>query len=264
MFSGIIKEIGFSTYAIFESIRVYQGKIFKLDAHLERFYESARTIMLELPRDKSRIKRQISRVVKASKFKDAYIRIDATGENKNNTKIRIVVKKIKKYPPAFYAKGVKVNTTAVRRDYINTLAPNIKSANFLNGVLAKIEINNKDIFEAILLNSKGHVVEGIVSNIFIVKNNCLITPPLFCGALGGITRSVVMNLAHDLLKVGVMEQIITRHDIYTADEVFLTNTILEIMPVVFCDGRLIANGKPGKTTRKLIAGFKNSISQNAA
>ena len=261
MFSGIINcmEVGLSTYAVFESIRAYQGRIFKLDAHLRRFYASAQTIMLKIPQDKRQIKRRISHTLKKSGLKDAYIRISAAGEGKRTTKMGIVVRGVKFYPQDFYRKGVGIVSVAVKRDSINTLTPNIKSANFLSGVLAKIEANKQRAFEALLLNHKGYVTEGTVSNVFIVKGKKLLTPPLSCGALGGITRQVVIDLARDFLGIKVEEVLITRYDVYTAEEAFLTNTSIEIMPVVRCDGRLIGNGKPGKITRKLITEFTSYV-----
>lgn len=260
MFSGIVKEVELSTYAVFESMRTYEGRIFELDAHLKRFYESARTIMLRIPQDKDRIKRGISRALNKSGLRDAYIRITAQGESRKTARIEIIIRKIRSYPEDFYRKGVGVISVAVKRDFINTLAPSIKSANFLTGVLAKIEANNQKAFEALLLNPKGYLTEGTVSNIFIVKDKKLFTPPLSCGALGGITRGTVIDLAQNFLGIKVEETLINRYCIYTAQEAFLTNTSIEIMPVVCCDGRLIGKGKPGTVTRRLMAKFKKAIS----
>lgn len=256
MFSGIIEEVGLSTYGIFESMRVYRGKIFELDAHLNRFYEAARTLMLKIPYDNCQIKKWIFHTLKTGELKNAYLRISAQGESKKRAKMGITVRKVNLLPQDFYRKGVGIMSVAVRRDFINTLTPNIKSANFLSGVLAKIEANNQNAFEALILNHKGYVTEGTVSNIFIVKGKELLTPAISCGALGGITRKVVIDLARNFLGIKVSETLISRYDVYTAGEVFLTNTSIEIVPVICCDGRLIGNGKPGTITRRLMVSLK--------
>jgi len=245
---------------VFETLRSEGGEVFKLDEHLNRLFNSAQTIKLRVPLTKEEIKEAVKETLKKNRLKSAYIRVSLSrgrGElglspkSCSSPNLVIIAKGPKGYPLKLYQKGVEVITVSTRRSDPAMLFPNIKCANFLWGILAKIEAEQRDAFEAILLNSKGEVTEGTVSNIFIVKESILITPPTYVGILEGITRNCVIELAKKI-GIEVKEEIITCYDLYTADESFLTNTSLGIMPVVKVDGRVIGKGKPGKITRRLI------------
>ena len=250
---------------VFEGIRSYNRLVFKLREHIDRLFESAKSIMLDIPMSKEQLIKAVITTLKENKLDDAYIRLVVTrGEGdlgldprkcRGNATIIIIADKIALYPEKFYKDGLAIITVPTVRNLPEALNPQIKSLNYLNNILAKIEAVNAGCDEAIMLDSLGYVAECTGDNIFIVKKNQLYTPPQCMGTLRGITRDSVMDIARKS-KVSVHEHVITRHEVYISDECFLTGTAAEIIPVVKVDGRLIGNGKPGKTTLGLIKKFK--------
>ncbi len=249
---------------VFEGIRSYNGLVFKLDEHLDRLFESAHTLILEIPMTKSELEKAIIRTLKANRLKDAYIRLVVTRgvgdlgldpRKCRRSTLFIIADKIALYPKEYYEKGLEIATVPTVRNHPEALNPQLKTLNYLNNILAKIEATSAGVDEAILLNSQGYVTECTGENIFYVKGRSIITPPPYVGILKGITRSVVMRLARQL-GFNVKEDVFTRHELYTADEVFLTGTAAEIVPVVQIDNRRIGNGKPGKTTGILTKEFR--------
>ncbi|NLP36768.1 MAG: branched-chain-amino-acid transaminase [Firmicutes bacterium] len=249
---------------VFEGIRAYNGRVFKLKEHLDRFYESAKSIMLEIPESYEEMKEAILETIRRNKLQDAYIRavvsrgpgdLGLDPKNCSRATTVIIASSIVLYPKELYEKGLPVVTVATRRNTPDALDPQIKSLNYLNNILIKIEANRAGVTEAIVLNKEGYVTEGSADNIFIVKNNIVITPPTYLGALPGITRRVIIEEAK---KAGyeVQERPFTRHELYVADECFLTGTAAEAIPVVEVDGRLIGDGKPGPVTKDLIKRFR--------
>jgi len=250
---------------IFEGIRSYNGRIFRLDEHLKRLYNSAKAILLKIPLEFSELKEATIQTVKINKLKDSYIRIVVTrgigdlGLDPNKCSIPtlfIIASKIQLYPPSLYEKGIDVITVAIRRNMRETINPAIKSLNYLNNILAKIEANNAGAAEGLILNYEGFVSEGTGENIFIVKEKFLITPPISAGTLEGITRNVVINIGRGI-GMKIKEENITRYDVYSCEEMFFTGTAAEIVPVVKVDGRIIGNGKSGKITKKIRNEFIN-------
>jgi branched-chain amino acid aminotransferase len=244
---------------VFEGIRVYNGKVFKLREHLERLFESARSVALEMPMSREALARATEDTVRATGKKEAYIRLVITRGVGNlgldprkctTPQVIIIVDDISLYPPEMYENGLEVVTASTVRNIANALSPRIKSLNYLNNILAKIEANRAGCPEAIMLNALGEVCECTADNIFLVKRGILSTPPIHAGILEGITRNTVMDLAREA-GIEVREPTITRHDVYIADECFLTGTGAEIIPVVKADDRIIGTGKPGPITRQL-------------
>ncbi|MCD6080637.1 MAG: branched-chain-amino-acid transaminase [Candidatus Omnitrophica bacterium 4484_49] len=249
---------------VFEGIRAYNGIIFKLREHLDRLYRSAHMIMLEIPLAKVKMQEAVIATMKANNLKDAYIRVVVSrGEGDlgldprkcKNPNVVIITDKIVLYPQELYEKGMEIITVPTRRNIPEAINPQIKSLNYLNNILAKIEAINSGYQEAVMLNHDGLVVECTGDNIFILKENVLLTPPAYLGALKGITRDTVIELARKK-GIEVKEDVITRYDLYNAQECFLTGTAAEIVPVVKIDGRVIGNGKPGKITLQLIEDFR--------
>jgi len=204
------------------------------------------------------IKSLIDKKLTVSNLKNAYIRVAVKGQDNKKPEIEIILKPVKGYPAHCYRRGVSVRTAVNKKNYINSLSPKIKSSNFLYGVCAKAE--SKDAFEVILLNHKGYVAEGSISNIFMVKSGQLFTPACFIGCLEGVTRKFVMQLGLKL-KIKTHETVLTRHDFYSAEECFLTNTTMEVMPVVKIDNRKIGGGTVGKITKKLMVKFKQEVTR---
>jgi branched-chain amino acid aminotransferase len=245
---------------VFEGIRAYNGRVFKLNEHIERLFYSAKAILLELPMTHAQLCKATVETIRANKLKDAYIRLIVTrgigtlGLNPRSCKkpsVIIIAGKIQVYPAELYARGMEIVTVPTVRNLHSSVNPAIKSLNYLNNILAKIEANNAGVEEAVLLNSEGYVAEGTADNLFIVKKGALLTPPLSAGALYGITRQTVIELAEQS-GVKVSEPNLTRYDLFNADECFVTGTGAEIMPVVKIDGRVIGTGKPGPLTRRLV------------
>jgi branched-chain amino acid aminotransferase len=250
---------------VFEGIRAYHGRVFKLKEHLDRLYNSARAIMLEISLSKKAMEEAVLATLKANRLNDAYIRLVVTrGEGDlgldprkcPKSSVFIITDKIALYPQELYEKGLSVITSSIRRNIPEALNPCIKSLNYLNNVLAKAEATRVNAPEAVMLNREGYVAECTGDNIFILKENALITPPTSAGALEGITRNAVMDIARSKLKLLVKEELFTPYHIYVADEVFLTGTAAEVIPVAEIDGRMIGDGKPGKITLRLIKEFK--------
>jgi branched-chain amino acid aminotransferase len=249
---------------VFEGLRSYNGKIFKLDEHLIRLYNSAKAILLEIPLKFDEFKKVVIETVKKNNLKDSYIRIVVTrgvGDLGLDPRkcpkptIFVIASHIQLYPDSLYEKGIDVITVPTRRNLPESLNPAIKSLNYLNNILAKIEATNAGATEGLILNQFGYVSECTGENIFIVKGNTLKTPPISAGALEGITRKVVMDIGKSI-GLEVKEENLTRYDIYTSDECFLTGTAAEIVPVVSVDRRIIGNGKPGKITMKIRKEFQ--------
>ena len=249
---------------VFEGIRSYNGRVFKLTEHVERLYESAHTIMLKIPMPKEDMIGIVKQALRVNKLKDAYIRLVVTrGEGDLGLDPRkcsvptvfVIADKIQLYPKQIYERGLTLITVATQRNVPEALNPQIKSLNYLNNILAKIEAINAGYEEAIMLSPGGYVTECTGENIFVVKGKRLLTPPPYIGVLRGITRQTVMDLAQGL-KLSGAETLLTRHDLFNADEVFLTGTAAEIIPVVKIDGRTIGSGTPGPATKKLLQGFR--------
>ena len=250
---------------VFEGIRAYNGKIFREEQHVKRLYDSARAIMLEVPLPPDELTRAMYDTMAANGLSDAYIRVVVTrGAGDLGLDPRkcpkpcliIIAASIVLYPDEFYQNGLEIVTAPTRRISTDALNPRIKSCNYLNNILAKIEGIRSGCIEALMLNSKGEVAECTGDNIFIVNGSLLKTPPPEAGILEGVTRGVVINDLAAGLGLTVREVPLTRHDLFLADECFLTGTAAEIIPVVEIDGRQIGDGKPGKTTRQLLAKFR--------
>jgi branched-chain amino acid aminotransferase len=245
---------------VFEGIRAYHGRVFKLKEHIDRLFCSAKAILLKLPMSHRQIMEATLEACRRNKIRDGYIRLVVTrgvgtlGLNPNRCKrpsVIIIAGKIQLYPAEMYERGMAIVTVPTTRNQINAVNPAIKSLNYLNNILAKIEANNAGVEEAIMLNAEGFVAECTGDNLFVVKGRRLQTPPLSAGALYGITRGVVMDLAR-AAGLEVSEPNLTRYDLFNADECFLTGTGAELIPVVKIDGRVIGRGKPGPTTRMLV------------
>lgn len=252
---------------VFEGIRVYSGNIFRMKEHMDRLYRSAKSIMLEIPHTQDELTEIIAETVQRNRFEDAYIRVVVSrgvgdlGLDPNNCKeasVVVIVEPLSIYPKELYEKGLEIVTVATRRNRSDVLSPKVKSLNYLNNVLVKIEAHLANVKEALMLNDQGYVAEGSADNIFIVKNGVFITPPGYVGALEGITRNAVMEIAEEL-GYEVKEEPFTRHDVYTADEVFLTGTAAEVIAVVKVDGRVIGDGVPGVHTKKLLEKFRERV-----
>ncbi len=248
---------------VFEGIRSYGGRVFRLDQHLDRLYESARAIRLEIPMTKEAMAAAVIDTLKVNGITDGYIRLVITRgagylgldpRKTSNPQVIIITDRIELYSPELYEKGLAIVTASTVRTNANALSPRIKSLNYLNNILAKIEGVDAGAPEALMLNSKGEVAECTGDNIFIVRQGTVLTPPNDAGILEGITRGAVMELAAQAGHA-VREAVLTRHDVYTADECFLTGTAAEVVPVVKCDGRVIGTGHPGPITRDLRTRF---------
>jgi len=250
---------------VFEGIRAYNGRVFRLDKHIDRLYNSAKVIMLKIPLTKKELVNAILKTLRANKLKDAYIRVVVTrgegdlGLDPNkcpNPSVFIITDRIALYPKKLYENGLKIITVSIRRNIPEAINPRIKSLNYLNNILAKIEAGLKGYPEALMLNKDGYVTECTGDNIFIFRDNILMTPPFHVGVLRGITREAVMEIASKKLKLKVKENVFTRFHLYTADECFLTGTAAEVIPVTEIDGRIIGDGKVGKITKKIMKEFK--------
>lgn len=248
---------------VFEGIRAYNGRVFRLKEHIDRLYDGVKSIMINLSETKEEMKEIILQTLRENNLKDAYIRVvisRGTGDLGLDPRkcprptVVVIADKITLYPKEMYENGLKVITATTRRNIPEGVNPQMKSLNYLNNIMAKMEANQAGVLEAIMLNNENYVAECTGDNIFIVKNGKLITPPTYAGILIGITRNAVIELAENM-GIPVLEKNFTRHELFTADECFLTGTAAEVIPVVNVDGRLIADGKPGVITKKLIAAF---------
>jgi branched-chain amino acid aminotransferase len=245
---------------IFEGIRIYNGRVFKLKQHIDRLFYSAKAILLQIPLSHAELVKVTVETCRKNKLREGYIRLLVTrgvgnlGLNPRTCKkpsVIIIADKIQVYPPELYVRGMDIVTVPTVRNLHSALNPAVKSLNYLNNIMAKIEANNAGVEEAVMLNAEGFVSECTADNLFIIKNGEVFTPPNSAGALYGITRQTVIELAQ-AAGLKVSEPNLTRYDLFNADECFLTGTGAEIMPVVKIDGRVIGTGKPGKLTRALV------------
>ena len=249
---------------VFEGTRVYNGRIFKLKEHVARFFESAHHILLQIPLTEEELAAATLETVRRNKLQDAYIRtvvsrgpgdLGLDPQKCSLATVVIIADKISLFPQELYEKGLKIMTVTTRQRSANTQEPRIKSLNYLNNILVKIEASQTGSMEAVVLNDQGFVVEGSGSNIFIVnKKGELLTPPSYLGILEGITRNTVLELAREE-GLTVHKVPFTRHDLYIAQECFLTGTAAELIPVISVDSRTIGKGSPGPVTKKLMDRF---------
>ncbi len=255
---------------IFEGIRIYNRAIFKLDEHLDRLYGGAKAIMLTVPLTCDELKAKVLETARRSGLADGYMRLVVTrgkGDLGLNPlkcpepSIFIIASTISIYPEEVYRKGMKIITVSTRRNLLEALNPRIKSLNYLNNVLATLEVNRTDAQEGLMLNADGYVTECIVDNFFLVDAGTVVTPPTSMGALKGVTRDTVMDLAREA-GYPVEERILTLHDVYVADEAFLTGTAAEIAPITIVDERLIGDGEPGPITIDLMDRFHTYSQSN--
>lgn len=254
---------------VFETMRSYNGVIFNLTAHLDRLFDSAEMIRLTIPQGKGKLKEILYHSLTINHLNEAYIRISVTrGEGDigldpdlcKNPTIIIISKPIVPYPDELYRKGINLIVSAVRRTPNEALDPAIKSLNFLNNIMARISAKKEGATDALMLNIKGWVAETTTANIFMVKDERIITPPASAGILKGVTRSTVILLSKRI-GIEVSEEDLLPADLYKADEIFLTNTSMEVMPVVLIDRRVIGDGRPGKITKKVIQGYRYIVTQ---
>ncbi|MDD5450080.1 MAG: aminotransferase class IV [Candidatus Omnitrophica bacterium] len=251
---------------VFETMRTYGGKIFKADRHLDRLYRSLKITEIKVPYSRSFLKNEIYKLLKKNKLKDAYIRLAVTrgagrvglsGIKCENPTIAIVANKLTPYPEVMYKKGISVKVASIRQNE-NSPISGMKSLSFMNYILARLEAKKSGFDDALMLNSRKEISEATVSNIFIVKGRKLLTPPLSSGILPGITRGVILEIAP---KAGLTpyERALEVPELYRADEVFLTNSIMEIMPVIRINNRLIGNGVPGTFTERLALMYRSLL-----
>ncbi|MBM7095442.1 MULTISPECIES: branched-chain-amino-acid transaminase [Alteribacter] len=255
---------------VFEGIRVYSGNVFKLDEHIHRLYDSAQSIMLNVPYTKEEMEQIIVETVRRNKLESAYIRVVVSRGAGNlgldpafcsQPRVIVIAEELALFPMELYQKGLRVGSVASRRNRPDVLSPQVKSLNYLNNILVKLEANQAGVDEALMLNDQGYVTEGSADNIFIIKNGTIYTPPVYLGALEGITRNAIIDLAREK-GYELKESPFTRHDVYVADEVFLTGTAVEVIAVVEVDGRKIQDGKPGKVTNHLLSEFRKLVTQD--
>jgi branched-chain amino acid aminotransferase len=254
---------------VFEGLRSYSGRVFRLDAHIDRLWASARAICLEIPLSKDAVAKAVNDTLAANKLVDGYVRLVVTrgagslGLDPNRTKnpqVIVIADTISLYPREFYEKGLRIVTAATQRVHSAALSPRIKSLNYLNNIMAKLEGLQAGCVEALMLNHKGEVAECTGDNVFVVRSGGLLTPPPDAGILEGITRGAVMDLAH-AAGIACHEATLTRYDLYTADECFLTGTAAEVIPVVEIDGRKVGSGTPGPITARLTTDFHTLVRQ---
>jgi branched-chain amino acid aminotransferase len=252
---------------IFEGIRIYGGNVFRLDDHLERFELSARAIMLTLPLSRAELAEAVCETCRRNKLNDGYIRLVVTrgvGDlglapwSCANPTTFVIASKISLYPQEYYDNGLSIVTVPTRRIAPDALPPTVKSLNYLNNILAKIEARQAGALEAIMLNAQGYVAECTADNVFVVHKGEIITPAASAGALKGITRATVFDIAKEL-SIPMREADLTRYDVWCADECFLTGTGAEVIPVVKLDGRVIGHGKPGPVTARVLGSFRKRV-----
>ena len=248
---------------VFEGMRSYSGRVFRMEAHLDRLWDSARAIALEVPMTKEAVAKAVNDTLAANKLPDGYVRLIITrgagtlGLDPNRTshpQVIVIADTISLYPREFYEQGLRIVTAATQRTHSAALSPRIKSLNYLNNIMAKLEGLQAGCVEALMLNHKGEVAECTGDNVFIVRGGRLLTPPPDAGILEGITRNAVLDLAR-AAGIDCREATLVRHDLYTADECFLTGTAAEVIPVVEIDGRRIGSGVPGPVTKRLTDDF---------
>jgi branched-chain amino acid aminotransferase len=249
---------------VFEGIRFYNGRVFQLEGHLDRLWDSARAICLTVPLSREEMTTALLETIRQNSLREGYIRLIITRgigtlglnpETCRRSSVIIIAASIALYPEELYERGLDIITCGTRRISPGALSPQVKSLNYLNNILAKIEAMQAGAGEGLMLNEQGYVAECTGDNIFVLKRGILFTPPISAGGLRGITRGIVMEIAAGL-GLPVQEPEMTRYDIYTADECFLTGTAAEIIPVISLDKRLIGDGKPGRETARFIARFR--------
>lgn len=252
---------------VFEGIRVYDRNVFMLDAHLKRLYNGAKVIRLEIPMEPEALKAKVCEAVEVNGITDGYVRLVVTRgagdlglspSKCSEPNVIIIASTIKIYPDEVYEEGLRLVTVSTRRNNPDSLSPQIKSLNYLNHILAHLEVLHAGADEGLVLNDSGYITECVVDNFFIVLDGCVITPPTNSGALNGITRMVVFEICH-ALEVPIREEQLSLVECYTSDECFLTGTAAEIAPVTYIDDRPIADGRPGPVTTRLMAEFKEFI-----
>ncbi len=251
---------------LFETMRCYDGKIFKLAEHISRLFRSSKVMKIKIRNSKAKFAKTIYRILKANRLKDAYVRLTITRGEGSFALIRgkdakpnviITAKKFKGYPEAFYSRGISAKISDIRQDERSALSK-IKSLNFLNHILARIRAQDDGFDEAILMNTKGHIAEAATSNIFLVKNGSILTPSLTSGILPGITRGSVIHIARKL-GMRVTEKSVSSKELINADEVFLTNSLAELLSVIKINRIRIGDGKPGKVTKLLHAAYREMV-----
>jgi branched-chain amino acid aminotransferase len=249
---------------VFEGIRAYNGRVFRLPEHIKRLYDSAKALLINIPITPQAMSRELLRTLAANHQRDAYIRLVITRgpgdlglgpENCDAPTWFIITDAIKLYPEKFYQLGLSIATVSTRRNANEALSPKIKSLNYLNNIMAKIEAQQRGCPEAILLTQDGYVAECTGDNLFVLRDGRLLTPPTSLGCLTGITRQAVLDLARKL-RIPAAEEAFTRYDVFTADEAFLSGTAAEVVPVVLVDGRPVGSGKPGPVTQRLRKAFQ--------
>lgn len=252
---------------VFEGIRVYNGKVFYAEAHLDRLFDSAKSIRLTVPLSREQLRAAVDETVKASGYRDCYLRLIVSrgpgplGLNPHlceKPSVICIADIISMYPKEVYEKGMAVITASVIRNHPNALSPRVKSLNYLNNILAKIEAIDAGVSEAIMLNGEGNVAECTADNIFIVRDGEVQTPTTSDGILEGVTRQILIDLC-GTLGIPCIQKTLQRHDLYIAKECFLTGTAAEAIPVTRIDGRLIGDGNPGPLTKRLIAEFRKLV-----
>jgi len=252
---------------VFEGIRLYDGCVFKLDEHLERLEYSAKAILLDLPLSRQAFADAVCETCRANDLSNGYVRLvvtrgvghlGLTPDGCGPPSVIIIADDIQLYPEELYEKGLKIISVPTRRINASALPPAVKSLNYLNNILAKIEAKKVGFQEALMLNDKGEIAECTGDNVFVLSKGVLYTPPLDAGSLRGITRAAVMDIASDL-GIPCREQALTRYDLWTAEECFLTGTAAEVIPCVEVDHRQVGNGQPGPTTKSFISKFRENV-----
>lgn len=255
---------------IFEGIRLYDGCVFRWEDHLDRLFDSAKYIMLEIGMTREELTEALVETIRRNELRDGYIRLVVSrGEGTlglapwlcPKATVVIIADSIKLYPQEYYDNGLKLVTVPTLRNHVQSLNARVKSCNYLNNILAKIEAHNGGCIEALMLDERGCVVECTGDNIFLIKNGRIVTPSPHLGALEGITRNSVMELARER-GYEITEAVFTRYEVFTADEIFLTGSAAEIIPVVEVDKRIIGDGKVGSVTKELTAAFRDVTSKD--
>ncbi|MYL35121.1 branched-chain-amino-acid transaminase [Pontibacillus yanchengensis] len=255
---------------VFEGIRAYSGNVFRLEEHLKRLYESAQSILLDVPYTKEELKQIIVNTIRHNELDNAYIRVVVSRGAGNlgldpsscsAPRVVVIAEALALFPKELYERGLRLGSVSTRRNRPDVLSPQVKSLNYLNNILVKLEANQAGVDEALMLNDQGYVTEGSADNIFIVKNGTIYTPPVYLGALEGVTRNAIIDLAKEH-GYDLKEEPFTRHDVYVADEVFLTGTAAEVIAVVEVDQRKIGEGKPGEMTNELLALFRELVTRD--
>ncbi|MBU63541.1 MAG: branched-chain-amino-acid transaminase [Opitutae bacterium] len=254
---------------VFEGIRLYSGCVFKLDEHLERLEFSAKAILLDLPMSREELAEAVCECCRQNDLQDGYVRLVVTRgpghlglspDGCGPAGVIIIADNIQLYPEVLYETGLKIITVPTRRINAAALPPAVKSLNYLNNILAKIEAKKVGFQEALMLNDKGEVAECTGDNVFVYSKGVLYTPPLDSGSLRGITRGTVMDIAEEL-NVELREQALTRYDLWTADECFLTGTAAEVIPCVEVDHRAVGSGQPGEISKRFISRFREKVTR---